>query len=348
MPFDRELGVTVRKEHILQLVRAWEGDESYGVPLELTAITSSSEPALVVRNRAPNGVGLLVQNSTGNGDLLRVTDAGVAFSFQPGSVNGAGVVTPAISMGGDSDTGMWKPGNLDNNGMIALASQGVEIERWTPTAHTALLPLSLQGMAANQTALTLAPVAATGTTTQQGPRLVLRATSSDVGVPHVLDFIVRPKTAVTTGMLGFLEIYAKLDSGAEALLFSLSTTGALSLGASGAQPILNTIGNNKGDIIAFSDDNAPVVQGAGANGQVLTANSNAASGLSWTTPNANPFPSPHVMTHLPGGVDAMSIDELPEEGSLRTLGTGAQQAAAGNHTHAGVTAKLWSMMLGGM
>lgn len=41
-------------------------------------------------------------------------------------------------------------------------------------------------------------------------------------------------------------------------------------------------------------------------------------------------PTSHASTHNAGGADAMAIDAVPATGSLRTLGTGAQQAAAGN------------------
>ena len=42
----------------------------------------------------------------------------------------------------------------------------------------------------------------------------------------------------------------------------------------------------------------------------------------------------HASTHQPGGADAMEVDALVGTGSLRTLGTGARQIAAGNHGHA--------------
>jgi hypothetical protein len=41
----------------------------------------------------------------------------------------------------------------------------------------------------------------------------------------------------------------------------------------------------------------------------------------------------HKATHEPGGGDAMAVDAAAATGSLRTLGTGALQAAAGTHTH---------------
>lgn len=41
----------------------------------------------------------------------------------------------------------------------------------------------------------------------------------------------------------------------------------------------------------------------------------------------------HKARHEPGGADAMTVDAAAATGSLRTLGTGAAQAAQGTHTH---------------
>lgn len=43
-------------------------------------------------------------------------------------------------------------------------------------------------------------------------------------------------------------------------------------------------------------------------------------------------PTAHKATHEPGGVDALNVDAAANSGSLRTLGTGATQAAPGNDT----------------
>ena len=45
----------------------------------------------------------------------------------------------------------------------------------------------------------------------------------------------------------------------------------------------------------------------------------------------------HHTTHEPGGSDPLTVDALPAVGSLRTLGTGAQKAAAGIHAATHVT-----------
>ncbi len=52
-------------------------------------------------------------------------------------------------------------------------------------------------------------------------------------------------------------------------------------------------------------------------------------------PSGAHHPQLHEAEHEPGGGDQMAVDEVAATGSLRTLGTGAQQAAVGNHTHAG-------------
>ena len=41
----------------------------------------------------------------------------------------------------------------------------------------------------------------------------------------------------------------------------------------------------------------------------------------------------HAATHEPGGADPLTVDAAAATGSLRTLGTGAAQAAAGSHNH---------------
>ncbi len=41
-------------------------------------------------------------------------------------------------------------------------------------------------------------------------------------------------------------------------------------------------------------------------------------------------PTAHAASHAPGGADALAVDAAPATGSLRTLGTGSTQAAAGN------------------
>ena len=41
----------------------------------------------------------------------------------------------------------------------------------------------------------------------------------------------------------------------------------------------------------------------------------------------------HDTAHEPSGADTMAVDQSSGTGSLRTLGTGSTQIAAGNHTH---------------
>lgn len=53
------------------------------------------------------------------------------------------------------------------------------------------------------------------------------------------------------------------------------------------------------------------------------------AGLSGELADPQP-PKTHATDHQPGGGDAMAVDQAAATGSLRTLGTGAQQACAGN------------------
>lgn len=48
----------------------------------------------------------------------------------------------------------------------------------------------------------------------------------------------------------------------------------------------------------------------------------------------------HHTRHEAGGADGMAIDAAAATGSLRTLGTGAAQAAAGTHAHSGTYALI--------
>lgn len=58
----------------------------------------------------------------------------------------------------------------------------------------------------------------------------------------------------------------------------------------------------------------------------------ADDGLTWESysDGGSGSVSPHATTHEPGGTDVMAVDAVAATGSLRTLGTGATQAAAGN------------------
>jgi hypothetical protein len=50
-----------------------------------------------------------------------------------------------------------------------------------------------------------------------------------------------------------------------------------------------------------------------------------------------PVATAHHARHEPGGADAMAVDAAAATGSLRTLGTGATQAAVGSHAHSGAS-----------
>ncbi len=88
----------------------------------------------------------------------------------------------------------------------------------------------------------------------------------------------------------------------------------------------------------FTDASAPGAPGAGRT--VIYAVSGrptyrtGAAGASTQLADANDLHAQtHATAHEPSGADTMSVDAVTGTGSLRTLGTGAQQAAAGDHTH---------------
>jgi hypothetical protein len=64
------------------------------------------------------------------------------------------------------------------------------------------------------------------------------------------------------------------------------TSGTVTLALDSAAVIAPTIVNAKGDLISASADNTPAILSVGTNGQVLTAASGEATGLSWATPAA--------------------------------------------------------------
>lgn len=82
----------------------------------------------------------------------------------------------------------------------------------------------------------------------------------------------------------------------------------------------------------FTDAAAPAAPGAGKTRLYATAGRPAyrAGAAGADTPLAD---NVHATRHNAGGADALAIDAVTTTGSLRTLGTGAQQAAAGNHSH---------------
>lgn len=51
----------------------------------------------------------------------------------------------------------------------------------------------------------------------------------------------------------------------------------------------------------------------------------------------------HASTHNAGGIDALAVDAAVGVGSLRTIGTGALQASAGDHAH--VAADRWEVVM---
>jgi hypothetical protein len=91
------------------------------------------------------------------------------------------------------------------------------------------------------------------------------------------------------------------------------------------------------DVMAATPADNDLIQYDSASGywknETLANAGIATSGHTHTGPYT---PTAHASTHNAGGSDALSIDAVAGTGSLRTLGTTATSAAAGNHLHTGV------------
>jgi hypothetical protein len=95
-------------------------------------------------------------------------------------------------------------------------------------------------------------------------------------------------------------------------------------------------GTSLGDLVKaiLADASAPAAPGAGLT-VVYSVSSrphfrDGAAGADTTLADKD---ENHASNHDPGGSDTMAVDAVAGTGSLRTLGSGAQQAATGNHTH---------------
>lgn len=105
----------------------------------------------------------------------------------------------------------------------------------------------------------------------------------------------------------------------------------------------------KGDIIAATANDTVARLGVGTNGHVLTADSAQSTGLKWAAASGSGDPTmggdlsglASSATIVAGAVTDSKVAAGNKDGaagtpSMRTLGTGASQAAAGNHAHSGV------------
>lgn len=105
----------------------------------------------------------------------------------------------------------------------------------------------------------------------------------------------------------------------------------------------------KGDLLVATADNTVARLGVGTNGHVLTADSAQSTGVKWAAASGSGDPTmggdlsglASAATIVAGAVTDTKVAAGNKDGaagtaSMRTLGTGASQAAAGNHTHSGV------------
>lgn len=130
-------------------------------------------------------------------------------------------------------------------------------------------------------------------------------------------------------------------------------------GGGGGTGIPDTIVDAKGDLVGATAADTPARVPAGTvDGQVLTRSAAAATGMAWATPDATQaeLDAKANLTdpRFPAGADivnadvdaaaaiaesklALASDAAAGTASRRTLGAGATQAAAGNHTHTELT-----------
>ena len=88
----------------------------------------------------------------------------------------------------------------------------------------------------------------------------------------------------------------------------------------------------------FTDASAPAAPGAGLTALYTVSGRphfRAGAGGSDTTLAilSDVHAQAHASAHEPGGADAMAVDAATSTASLRTLGSGSTQGAAGDHTH---------------
>lgn len=255
MPFNTALGPTIRKEHIIQIINAWIGQSGYGVPMSLTQVTEAGVSALTIRNQGAGGhLKIYHSDTTANPNpIFSVTDAGVVYTIGSGSGSGAGV-TPGLPFANAGTTGLWSPAA----GTIGMAASGVDAARVTSTALTLNgLTTTAQGLAADADGLVLKPTNAS-TSTQSGPRIVLRATSLNGSTLYTRDFILRASTTDSTGN-GRFEILTRVDSlvggvttaGAETPIFSTSTALTVAVGRALLAPVAFAPASTNGPVVGL-------------------------------------------------------------------------------------------------
>ena len=136
-----------------------------------------------------------------------------------------------------------------------------------------------------------------------------------------------PKTWVTGSMV----TEADLDTYQKANLDALSGHGHSNAAGDGSSTIGNLVKTT------FTDATAPAAPATDTT-SIYTVSGRpfyrAAGGASTQMLiMADVHAQSHDSSHEPSGGDTMTVDAVAGTGSLRTLGSGSQQAAAGNHTH---------------
>lgn len=138
------------------------------------------------------------------------------------------------------------------------------------------------------------------------------------------------KTAGTKGAFIYAELYSRTPGGVETLLGTSGDSGRLVAGTT-AVPLhmlvaLTTI--DPADRLVLKIYGSPSGSGTAPTVTLHVEGATLARFEVQVRP-VSVTPSLHATAHEPGGGDAMTVDAAAATGSLRTLGTGAQQACGG-------------------
>jgi hypothetical protein len=139
-------------------------------------------------------------------------------------------------------------------------------------------------------------------------------------------------------------IVATLPAGANGKILAANSTSITGVGLEWIDPPVSVPITTKGDLVVGGPSNIPVRLGVGSNTQVLTADSTQSDGLKWAAiptqtatgaasgdlTGSYPAPTIAALAVTDSKVAAANKDGLTNVPSMRTLGTGAQQAVAGN------------------
>src|SRR3990167_4916281 len=137
--FNSSFGTTVRASHIKQIINAWQGVASAGVPLALTSVNSNSAYAATIRNLGTGGA-LRVQNAAGS-DLLVVNESGVTLSASLSSVTSLTLTQGTIT----SDLNVLSATSTWNSAGVTFTAWELNVTDTASAAGSLLIDLQVGG-----------------------------------------------------------------------------------------------------------------------------------------------------------------------------------------------------------